>query len=143
MKKFLVIAMVLFVGLLAFGADKVVQVKGDVTTATAGQVTVDPIKAYTAKIEADRKRTDDFGVMNLAWSLNNCAYEIIKAYKVDKTGDLNKAKAYLLEAQTLSDPKIDDECKRCIQSNLDFCNNYLPKETVTVTTTTVTKTTKK
>jgi len=139
MKKFLVIAMVLFVGLLAFGADKVVQVKGDVTTATAGQVTVDPIKAYTAKIEANRARKDEFAQMNLAWSLNNTASAIIDTYQANKSGDLKQAKAYLTEAQSLIDKGEGnwqgqkESCQAMVTSNLSYIADNLPKETVTTT----------
>ncbi len=61
----------------------------------------------------------------VAWGKNNAAYMIIKRHKLDATVDLAPAKKLVDEAMTI--PTASEDCKKCLEMNLEYINLFLKK----------------
>jgi hypothetical protein len=61
----------------------------------------------------------------VAWGKNNAAYMIIKRHKQDPSVDLEPAKKLLEEGRAIAE--ATDECKRCLETNLEYVNLFLKK----------------
>jgi len=61
----------------------------------------------------------------VAWGKNNAAYMIIKRHKLDATVDLAPAKKLVEEAMAI--PTASDDCKKCLEMNLEYINLFLRK----------------
>jgi len=59
----------------------------------------------------------------VAWGKNNAAYMIIKMHKADRTVDLAPAKKLVEEA--LAIPEAAEDCKRLLESNLLYINDFI------------------
>ncbi len=61
----------------------------------------------------------------VAWGKNNAAYMIIKRHKLDPSVDLGPAKNLLEEALALG--KATNDCKKCLDQNMEYINLFLKK----------------
>jgi hypothetical protein len=59
----------------------------------------------------------------VAWGKNNAAYMIIKRHKLDGTVNLAPAKKLLEEALAVG--AASDECKKCVELNLEYIRLFL------------------
>ena len=61
----------------------------------------------------------------VAWGKNNAAYMIIRRHMLDDTVDLAPAKKLLEEAMDIS--QASEDCKKCLEMNLEYVNQYLKR----------------
>jgi hypothetical protein len=59
----------------------------------------------------------------VAWGKNNAAYMIIKRHKLDATVDLAPAKKLLEEG--LATGKANEECKKCLETNMEYVKLFI------------------
>jgi hypothetical protein len=61
----------------------------------------------------------------VAWGKNNAAYMIIKRHKQDSSVDLEPAKKLLEEGLAISE--ASENCKKCLETNMEYVNLFLKK----------------
>jgi len=61
----------------------------------------------------------------VAWGKNNAAYMIIKRHKLDATVDLAPAKKLLDDALAIG--QASEDCKKCLEMNMEYVNLFLKK----------------
>lgn len=61
----------------------------------------------------------------VAWGKNNAAYMIIKRHKTDSSVDLEPARKLIEEGQAIAE--ATEDCKKCLQTNLDYVTLFLKK----------------
>jgi hypothetical protein len=61
----------------------------------------------------------------VAWGKNNAAFMIIKRHKLDPTVDLAPAKKLIEEA--LATGQATEDCKKCLDLNMEYVNLFLKK----------------
>jgi hypothetical protein len=81
------------------------------------------VEALQYYLEYTRLAQELGSPMHVAWGKNNAAFMIIKRHKLDATLDLAPAKKLLEEGLAIG--SASDECKKCLELNMEYVKLFL------------------